>query len=182
MVLEEVKFHTNICGFLQTLYDDIISFRNDGYVIYDPDKFMLFKTYVTLYDKKQLIEMFILNGYGELWDKIGERDERFFIENIHKIFNKLPSTEVSIFRNIFTMEDKNGDKLFTKEDKDEIWNLFDSLIKISINYIHQKRDPCIEFHNGKPIPTYRNPKYMEFVDLRKNAKKWKIELKFKKTE
>jgi hypothetical protein len=58
--------------------------------------------------------------------------------------------------------DKNGKNVISKQLKDEIWGLFDAMIKISIKYISKQQ--------------IQNPEKYAEVNLQKHAQTWDVKL------
>ena len=145
------------------------SFKN-GYCIY-----RFFKSFIQSFDDKNyLIQGFIENSHEKCWDSIKNRDEQFFVENAGNIFKYLPNDKVNLFKDLFITKDKYGNSVVSIELKNQLWKLFDAMIKISIKYIHKNRGPCL-MENG--IPAYKIS-FFPTVDVSYHAKNWQVILEF----
>ena len=155
--------------------DDLISVVKDclehvqyrGYTILSPALISLAGAAIQRYDNKFITETFIKYSYL-YWDEIRNHNETFFTEHSNEIFQELPLGNIDSFKKIFTLLDNDGNKVINQDYRDDIWAMFESLVKISINYIHKNR----ELING----TYKFEFY-EYIDLNNEANKWKMTLK-----
>ena len=61
--------------------------------------------------------------------------------------------------------------------KDEIWDLLDSMVKISIKYIHRERKPSTYLDENKVlVQTYKNS-FINNVNLAHHAKNWRNQIR-----
>lgn len=158
---EEVRFANNANIMGQAISTGINKLHNQGYKTIEPFKVAFAVSIIEAHGKDDphgLINIFIKNSHEACWDKIKLRDEKFFIENIANIFKILPAETVNIFKDLFLTVDKNGKSVISKELKEEIWGLFDAMIKISIKYISKRKH---EFKN---------------VNLEHHATQWSVKL------
>ena len=125
------------------------------------------------YDKKRLIEGFIKNSHEKCWDKIKARDEVYFVENMSTIFGDLPIPDLNLFKDLFLTRDKKGDSVISIDLKNEIWDLFSVMTRISIRYIHKHRMPIAD---GAGNFIYTNPNFFSQVDLDYHVKVWNLKL------
>lgn len=88
-------------------------------------------SYVKSMEERSLINSFIINSHI-YWDSIKERDEDFFLSKADKIFGKLPSDDVNMFKSLFE-KDLLPDKI-----KNVIWEYFEANVRISINYMKEE--------------------------------------------
>lgn len=162
---EEVRFANNATIMGHAISNGVNILNNAGYKTIEPIKVLFAVSYIESQGKEDphhLINLFILNSHELCWDKIKERDEKFFLENVNNIFSVLPSESVNLFKDLFLTVDKHGKSIISTQLKDQIWGLFDAMIKISIKYIYKQQiqDPG---------------KYAE-VDLQKHAQTWDVKL------
>lgn len=173
---EEERFCRNIVD-LTTLLHELISIcHKAGKTKIEPALIALVGGIIENYDKTTVIENFIFYSY-EFWDQIAKREEAFFSENCAKVFRDLPKDHVGAFKELFEARDNQGNPIIIDEDKDAIWDYFDSLIKICIKYVHKVRCPKMkDFGDGKgPKPVYSVNKFPD-IKLQHYANMWKVSL------
>jgi len=88
----------------------------------------------------ELIEGFINYSYL-YWSQLHAKDERFFLENVSKVFPKWDPKIVDLFRRLFDTRRANGAPLITYDQKEHLWKIFQSLVKISLHHISENRQP-----------------------------------------
>jgi hypothetical protein len=169
------KSMTELTDLVQELINDAF---NRGYTIVHPIVVQLGSAYLSKnYNKERIIQGFIKYSH-EHWDIIKARNEDFFSEHANSIFGDIPMKNVDAFKSLFTLKDKNGANVIVKEDRDAIWNFFDSFVKISIRYVFEGRQPSIRVdNNGNKKPVYL-AKFFDEVALEHHAKQWGIKLEF----
>ena len=168
----EERFHLNVIDLSNLIHELISLCYEKGYTDLNPNIVKLASNIVERLDKNRLLENFI-QYTNEYWEQISKRDSEFFMENANKVFCDLPIDKVNAFQVLFTARDNNGQPIIGKDDEDAIWDYFDSLIRICIKYIYEKREPF--FKDG--VETYKN-KYYKDIPLKKYAKHWKVDLNF----
>jgi len=182
----EERFHTNVVGLGELLYDIVREVNNKGYQIITPQVIELAVRVLEKLDHTTVIHTFINKSHEKegntdlkehCWEKIRVRDRTFFLQNAGKIFSDLPMSRVNAFSQMFSLKDTDGNFVVSKEDEEEIWEYFESLVKIAIKYIHEKRQPILIRHESEEIRRYENT-FFEEVDLSFHAKSWGIELEF----
>ena len=137
---EEDRFSRNATIMAQAVQEGVQNLYDAGYQTVSPVIVSVVAAVISSFDKKVLIEGFIDNSYRQCWEKIRLRDEVFFVENASQVFQYLPVDKVNLFKDLFTTKDKNGNSVVPEDIKDQVWNLFDSMIKISIKYVSPLRD------------------------------------------
>jgi hypothetical protein len=175
---EEERFMANVLDLSDLVHELTSICWDEGFKDVNPTLIVLAKAYLSNYDKVELIETFITYS-NEYWDEIKKRNENFFIEHSGKIFAHLPvgKGNISAFKMLFTTKDKDGNPVINNNDRDAVWDMFDSLVKICIKYIHRVRE-CVVARNeetGKMRPMYKNNKFPD-IKVREHAKKWDIVL------
>jgi hypothetical protein len=156
---EEIRFAKNATIIGQAITACVNKLHQQGYKNVDPMTIVFGVSLIESQGKNDphgMINMFIKNSHDLCWDKIKERDEQYFIQNVTKIFNVLPAETVTIFKDLFLTVDKNGVNVISQKLKDEIWGLLDAMIKISIKYICKKRSDY------------------EYINLEHHAKIWSV--------
>lgn len=174
---EEERFSDTTIQLSKAIHYNVTNLFNLGYKTVNPDTVVLISKGIEFFDKHQLIMGFITNSHNLCWDKIKERDENFFIENANEIFQYIPSGEINLFKDLFTTKDENGISIINQDSKDQIWKLFDAMIKISIKYIHKHRAPYSQKRN-ETIECFYDRSFFNDVDLIKHSKTWAVVLEF----
>jgi hypothetical protein len=110
-------------------------------------------------------------------------DEDFFIKHSNEIFAGLPETVVSNISKIFSLKDAAGEYLIEKPDRENIWKFFESFVKISIKYIHEKRKPYAVSEidaKGEPcvVDRYGEHFMTSEIKLKHIAEIWGVKLVF----
>ena len=173
---EEERFRTNVLDLVELIRELTTICWDEGYKDVPPNLIVLGKAYLSGLDKIELIETFITYS-NEYWDEIKSRNENFFVEHAAKVFAHVPVDQgkISAFKMLFTAKDENGENVIIQEDRDAIWDMFFSLVKICIKYIHKIRDCQLVEENNKMRPKYMNNRFPE-IKVLQSAKKWDIDL------
>ncbi len=173
---EEVRFMTNVLDLTDLVHELATVCWNAGRKDINPHLVAIAENFLESYDPNELIDVFIRHSYMH-WEKIHDRDEDFFISNAHVIFQHLPvdTNSINAFKVFFEAKNDRGEYIIPKEDRDAIWNIFDSLVKICIKYVHKVRGVKLVKTDDGIRPAYQNKKYPE-IRVRELAKLWEIEL------
>lgn len=182
-VPEEKRFSANVIRLCEHVHRVVSKYHNKGYTSIDPALILFGQVILTGMSETDLINAFI--KYTPMhWNKIKTRQRSFFIENANDIFKDFPTTHVDAFKTLFTIkipDEKKGESmryLITDDDEDTqaFWALFDSLVKITIKYIHRRRDPHISNSAAGFSVVYRNDKFESHLNLAELSKEWGINL------
>ncbi len=172
------RFHENISDFSEIIADILKECDDKGCTIVNPILAQIGATVVKNYDKYKVVERFI--DYSEkYWPQIKERNEGFFDEHVGEVFQDLPMGDVNSFKKLLEAKDNEGKFIVTTEDRNGIWDYFDSFVKIAISFVHEKREPDIKFEKGKKSALYRK-NYRPIFTIEKHAFNWEVKLIFKK--
>ena len=174
---EEERFSSNVTVMAKAVADGVSQIRAKGYDTVDPTVINLAVAVISGFDKHYLIQGFIENSHQQCWDKIKARDEIYFMEHVHEVFQYLPMEHVNMFADLFRVKDANGQSVVPQSLKDQIWGLFDAMIKICIKYIHKQRGPYSEVNEGEIEQYYQN-EFSQQVDLVYHAGVWNVQLDF----
>lgn len=188
----EERFYQNVIGLCELIYDIVCDVQVKGVPVVHPDIIQVAITLLQHMNYQTMIEAFISKSdetciqpdgsrsfKDHCWVKIHSRDRDFFLNNTNVLFSQLPPDHVKLFGNMFKAEDENGNNVVPKEDEDEVWEFFHSLVKISIKYVHEQRDPIIIVdENGKHVKKYGNKKVFPNLELEKHAEMWNVYLPF----
>ena len=174
---EEERFADTAVQLSKAIHHNITTLYNLGYKTIDPNIVLMISNGIMLFDKHQLIHGFITNSHSQCWEKIKDRDENFFVENANDIFKYIPAGEINLFKDLFTTKDSNGVDIIDQDIKNQIWKLFDAMIKISIKYIHKHRAPFSQKGNGN-IQCFYERNFFDDVDIKNHSHKWSVTLEF----
>jgi hypothetical protein len=165
----EERFMGCIEDLIDVVKDCLEYVESKGYNILPPTLVSLAGAVIQRYDNRYITETFIKYSYM-YWDEIRIHNEAFFDEHAHKIFQELPLGNIDSFKKLFNLVDSHGKKVINQEYRDDIWAMFESLVKISINYIHESRE--LVNNNYKY-------EFCEYVNIKDEANKWNMNLKSK---
>lgn len=175
---EEERFARNTAIMAQAIKECIQQLYNAGYKTVDPTLVSLAASLISTFDKHYLIQGFINNSHERCWDQVKNRNEEFFVEHAGEVFKYLPMDKVNLFKDLFTTKDAQGQSVISQALKNQIWDLFDAMVKISIKYIHKGRDPySYQNENGQVVNAYR-ASFFDVVDLQRHVKVWEVKLEF----
>jgi hypothetical protein len=126
----------NVEGLFQLISELVNSAYQSGHKIVSPylvnfAGFILFKL-----DKEYVIKTFIEKSHKH-WGQIRLKDEDFFITSAGKVFAGLPMDSVNAFKELFLLKMSNGERFVSDDDRDAIWEYFESLVRISIHYLQE---------------------------------------------
>lgn len=191
---EEERFSTNVTIMAQAVAHAIRKLNQEGYNTVNPAIVDLAATIMGGFDKHYLIQGFIENSHQECWDYIKRRDEEYFIENISNVFKYLPMEHVNMFADLFRIKrpslDENGqpilndsgqqvmESVIEKSIKDQIWDLFDTMIKICIKYVHKGREPYSYTAEDMTVANAYNKEFYDNVDIPHHCEVWGVMLEF----
>jgi len=125
------------------------------------------------YEPDVIMDNFIKNTY-EHWPKIEQKDENFFLDNATDLLKDYPVGDLNPFKQIFINDDIDDD------DKELLWEYFDSLVKIAIIHIHEQRKPFyIINEDGNKKKSYsKDHQYQPQVGIVKMANLFQIKLEW----
>lgn len=172
-VPEEERFARNVLVMAQAIHEAIVRLNNAGHKSVNPQIVELAIAIIPTFGSKQLIEGFITNSHVQCWDFIKQRNEEFFINNCGQIFQHLPMDKVGLFKELFTAVDSKGNSIVPQILKDQLWRLFDAMVKISIKYVHKHRSP----RSLNNVPVYQKS-FFDDVNLEHHGKLWEIAREF----
>ena len=76
-----------------------------------------------------------------VWEKIRNKEEDFLLNNLNTLFGELSKDTVILFAELFSITDSKGKLAVSSEKKEDMWSLLHGMVRICINYIHEKRKP-----------------------------------------
>ncbi len=189
---EEERFLRNLLDLADLVHELASTCYDAGCEDVNPNLIHMARNYLAGYDGDVLINTFIRNSggetdetgdplkstaTGEYWSEIKNRNEVFFLDHAATIFKNLPidAKHINAFQVFFTAKDEEGEDIVIDEDKDAIWNIFDSLVKICVKYIHRIREVKYKDTGRGLRPEYVH-KYYPKIGVRGLAKIWEIDL------
>lgn len=138
------------------------------------------KAYLLDKNINDVIAKFI-EGSIKFWEQLRAHDEEFFVKNVGQVFGSLPyPDEIAEFSRLFLLVDIDGERMLSSEDREIIWEHFDSMIRICIVYIHQGRKPGItkpNKENGVSTPAYTK-KFFPEIPIGEQARAWGVKLEW----
>jgi hypothetical protein len=170
---EEERFAKNAAIMAEAVYESVLILYNAGYKTVDPGMIKLVTAVISGFDKHFLIKGFIENSHEKCWDNIRNRSEVFFVEQAADIFKYLPVDKVNLFKDLFTTVDNSGHSVVSQNLKDQLWDLFDVMVKISIKYVHKNRKP----YNDGVKNLYRE-EFFKDVNIPYHSNAWEVQLEF----
>ena len=173
---EEDRFVANVIDLSDLVHELVSQCWDSGIRDINPILLIAAKAYLQSYNRVEFIRTFI--QYSHMyWDEIHDRSEEFFITHSHSVFAHIPvgKGNIDAFKMLFTSKDPDGEFIIGPEDRDAIWDMFDSLVKICIKYIHRERNCQLEERDGRMVPRYKN-NFMPHIKVRGHAHKWGVDL------
>ncbi len=180
---EEDRFRITVLELTDLIHELTTHCYNEGVKTMNPSLIILGKSYLASLDKTDVIKAFINNSYGpkdnsiNYWDEIRDRNEQFFIKHSDSIFENVPvgKGNMTAFKTLFTAKDDEGSNIIDDDDRDAVWDMFFSLVKICIKYIHKVRKCILVEIDGKWKRRYQK-NFFPRIKVLTEAKKWDIEL------
>ena len=175
---EEERFKTNVLDLTELIRELAATCWDAGVKDVNPSLVKIAGGFLSGYDGNDLVDVFIKYSHMH-WHKIKDRKENFFMENANDIFKQLPidTNNINAFKMFFTAKNQNGSFIIIPEDREAIWEIFDSLVKICIKYIHRVRGITYVPTDDGLVPKYKKKLY-PYVDISKLAKEWNVKLEY----
>ncbi len=146
------RFKQTICdtenGTVLLIKDIVADLHSRNKTDIHPNLIDIANSLLQAFEPERLVDNFIEKSY-EHWDEIASHSHKFFVNNAADVFYGLPEKYIESFRELFR------GKHVVEEDLSDLWIHFTSMVKISIHYIHESREPKLV--NGKPA--YSNTNY-----------------------
>lgn len=168
------RFYENMVDFTHLLKSLIEKTAKYGHNCVNPIFVNIAMAIIEGYNKDEIISNFIFYSH-KYWDRIHRHDETFMKENSLLIFEGIPKNHIDSFKMIFDVKTPSGNFIIDNTDKMIIWEFFESFIKISIKYIHDKRESVARKIGGETRISWTKH-YMDEIDLQDEAIKWKVAL------
>ena len=169
---EEERFRQNISDFTMLIRELLEDCSRRGKTNIDPNIITVASAFIESYDPKTLLTNFVHYSYP-YWDKISKHEEAFFRENCADVFKDIPMDHINAFKELFSEDEQ----VISDDDKDAMWDYFDSFVKICIKYIHRQRGPKIRDIGKGPQRVYSKNEFPD-VHLQKYAQLWDVKLEW----
>jgi len=121
-------------------------------------------------DSDKVITTFILRSHAS-WDRAHAKEQDYFRTDGLKAFYGIPEKSLEDFNQLFDVKKADGSLLFDESTQEGIWEMFHSLIKNSVCYIHCQRDLKEDPETGKKKYTKN---FFPEISIKKNVEMWKI--------
>ena len=124
------------------------------------------KNFIKNEDATKAITTFILRSH-ESWDRALAREKDYFRTDGLKAFAGLSEKHIESFNALFDVKKQDGTMLIDETVQEGLWQLFESLIKTSVAFVHQGRkpDPETKKYTTAFFPT---------IKVKAEVEKWKI--------
>jgi hypothetical protein len=166
---EEERFFKNIIEMVKLIRKEVQRCYHEKKTPIDPQLIDMIGAFLQVLDKHTIIRIFINNSHTKCWDKIKMKDREFFRKDAGDIFASLPMDKVNLFSDLFFKYDEAGNRMITDDFERRLWAFFDSLVKISIKYVHKHREPDAS-------GTYTKAFSVPEVDIEHHMKSWDIKM------
>lgn len=154
------RFTANTKVLLDLVQACLGTLKSKGFDCPDPAMVNIAKSYIDIQNPETIIEKFIQRTHEDCWTAIMEKNEEHFIENASKIFSGAEDSNINMFKDIFKAKDSEGDSVISENIKNKAWKILNTLVKICVKYIHEKRGPYIEdgkkFYSNKFMPEVKH--------------------------
>jgi hypothetical protein len=127
------------CDFFKNVLEEAIANKID--VPASPFIMDIVKNFIKKEDSDKAITTFILRSYKS-WDRALNREKDYFRSDGLSAFAGIGKEHIDSFNSLFDVKKADGTLLIDDNIQEGLWQLFDSLIKTSICYVHQQREPC----------------------------------------
>lgn len=140
------------------------------------------KAALLVFSRETLIRGFIIGSY-DFWDSIKNKNDNVIEDHSDIIFGGFSSTYVDGFKEMFKAKKEDGSLIINQKDRETIWTFLHALVKISIRYVHEMREPYsdskgdLHYHNKfftKEIKDKDGTREEILVDTKEMSKKWDI--------
>lgn len=141
MAPPEQRFVERVCSFCEFFKQVLEQAQAEGLETpASPFIMDIVKNFIKKEDPHKAITTFILRSYKS-WERAQTREKDYFRKDALSFFEGIPSTSVESFNGLFDLKKKNGELLIDESMQASLWEVFDNLIKTSIIYVHQQRQP-----------------------------------------
>lgn len=122
-------------------------------------------------DPEQMVDAFITYSYP-YWGQIKEKNERFFVENFGRLFPLWEPSLIEKFQTLFGARRSDGSSVVSTEQREYIWKIFHSLVKIALHHVSETRKAR---RTGGALVWEDPMAYVQVEDLPKLIDSWGIQ-------
>jgi hypothetical protein len=126
----------------------------------------LIKNFIKKEESEKIITTFILRSHNS-WERALSRERDYFRTDGLKAFYGIPEKNIEEFNQLFDTHKPDGTLLFDETIQEGVWELFHSLIKTSVCYIHQTRKP-------DPVTKKYTQNFFPEISIKKQVDMWKL--------
>jgi hypothetical protein len=167
------RFKSNLSTLLNFCDEIITKAYTENVSTLDPQKTIRIPMlFIHAASSQMIIEEFITYTYP-LWAQIHKKNEFELLEEIKRLSAIVGSKSIEIIRELLVLKNTDGSSYISNEEREILWKYLSSLIKISLHYIHEVREPirCI---NPPFQYKYANNKFSHVNNLHELVEKWGI--------
>lgn len=165
----EERFYTNLSGLCDFLTEEVLNkLYEEKKLDFHPGLLKLGLEFIVAGGKNKLLENFVLRTHT-YWNIAKERNLDFFRLHAFEVFSGIPEDKIKKVSSLF-----DGGHI-TDDNMDMIWRYSESMVKIAIKWIHEKRSPHTVADDSKSIHAYREKLFSD-VKLNELSKSWNVKL------
>jgi hypothetical protein len=126
----------------------------------------LIKNFIKKEEADKIITTFILRSHNS-WERALNRERDYFRTDGPKAFYGIPEKNLEEFNLLFDTKKPDGSLLFDESVQEGVWEMFQSLIKTSICYLHYMRKP-------DPVTKKYTQNFFPEISIKKQVEMWKL--------
>jgi hypothetical protein len=162
----EERFKQRLLEFIEFTKNVIIEGNNLGVKTpVSPLIMDLSKAFIEKEDAGKIVTTFTIRSLKS-WDKIKNRDVEY-IKNSGSVFEGCPPKTVEDMKLLHDVLRPDGTKLFNETIQEGIWDYFDSLVKLSVCYVHKERCP-------DPVTKKYTKNFFPDMKVKSEVERWGI--------
>lgn len=141
MPLPEERFKERLVQFCEYI-KGILQEANDAGIETPASPFVMdfIKNFIRKEESDKVVTTFVLRSFAT-WEKIKNREKDFLRTDGLKAFAGIPEKNVEEFNKLFDIKRPDGTPLMDDSTMEGVWQLFESLIKLSVIFVHHQRCP-----------------------------------------
>jgi hypothetical protein len=126
----------------------------------------LSKAFIEKEDAGKIVTTFTIRSLKS-WDKIKNRDVEYIKNAGSNIFEGVPEKSVAEIKVLQDVLRPDGTRLFNETVQEGIWGYFDSLVKLSVCYVHKERCP-------DPVTKKYTKNFFPDMKIKSEVERWGI--------
>jgi len=126
----------------------------------------LSKAFIEKEDAGKIVTTFTIRSLKS-WDKIKNRDVEYIKNAGSNIFEGVPEKSVADMKLLHDVLRPDGTRLFNETVQEGIWGYFDSLVKLSVCYVHKERCP-------DPVTKKYTKNFFPDMKIKSEVERWGI--------